>query len=245
MMRSVRWAARGLPRDDREAAATGGGAPAPDLDAAARAIADARRILRTFTINTDGGFTLIEALVATAMVGILAAIGLPAYQHALEAARVAKAIGDIKAIDKDIQIHLVLKGCLPGSLSDIGRDQLRDSWGNLYTYHVLPGKAAGGNGGSGGGGGGGGNGKGGKTSSDSSSGSSSGSSGSTCAACNGQCVSIGQARKDHNLVPINSDFDLFSAGRDRKTTGPLTAKASQDDIVRGSDGAFVGLGRDY
>jgi general secretion pathway protein G len=193
----------------------------PDLETAARAVADARRILGAFTI--DAGFTLVELLVAMAMIGILAAMGVPAYRQALEAARVAKAIGDIKAIDKEIQIKLVLDGCLADSLKDIGRDQLRDPWGNPYTYNVLPGKAAGGSG----------DGKGGKDPSN------------ACPACNGQCVSIGQARKDRNLVPINSDFDLFSAGRDGKTTGPLTAKASHDDVVRGSDGAFVGLGKDY
>jgi general secretion pathway protein G len=230
-------------------ASRGDDTPPPDIESAARAISDAQRILRTFTINANAGFTLIEVLVATAMVDILAAIGVPAYQHALEAARVAKAIGDIKAIDKEVQIKLVLDGCLPGSLKDIGRDRLRDSWGNPYTYHVLPGKAAGGGGGGGGNGGGGGggngNGKGGNSGNGGNGNGGQNASGDSCAACNGQCVSIGQARKDRNLVPINSDFDLFSPGRDGKTTGPLTAKTSHDDIVRGSDGAFVGLARDY
>jgi general secretion pathway protein G len=203
----------------------------PDLEGAARAIADARRILRTFAVEADreAGFTLVELLVATAMIGVLAAMAVPAYRQALEAARVAKAIGDIKAIDKELQVHVVLDGCLPGSLKDIGRDHLRDPWGNAYTYQVLPNKSAGGDGGGNGKGKGGGN----------------GGSSESCNACNGQCVSIGQARKDHNLVPINSDFDLFSAGRDGKSVGPLTAKASRDDIIRGSDGAFVGLGKDY
>jgi len=55
----------------------------------------------------------------------------------------------------------------------------------------------------------------------------------------------GHARKDHNLVPINSDFDLYSVGKDGKSTAPLTAKASRDDVVRANDGAFVGLASDY
>jgi general secretion pathway protein G len=55
----------------------------------------------------------------------------------------------------------------------------------------------------------------------------------------------GKARKDKNLVPINSDFDLYSMGKDGTSVGPLTAKASRDDIVRANDGRFVGLASDY
>lgn len=55
----------------------------------------------------------------------------------------------------------------------------------------------------------------------------------------------GSLRKDKNLVPINSDFDLYSAGKDGETRGPLTAKASQDDVVRANNGGFVGLAEDY
>ena len=50
----------------------------------------------------------------------------------------------------------------------------------------------------------------------------------------------GKARKDRFLVPINSDFDLYSMGPDGNTATPLNAKASQDDIIRASDGSFVG-----
>jgi general secretion pathway protein G len=55
----------------------------------------------------------------------------------------------------------------------------------------------------------------------------------------------GKARKDKNLVPLNTDFDLYSMGKDGQSVGPLTAKASRDDIVRASDGAFIGLASDY
>ncbi len=55
----------------------------------------------------------------------------------------------------------------------------------------------------------------------------------------------GHARKDRSLVPINSDYDLYSMGKDGRSVAPLTAQASRDDIVRGRNGAFVGLATDF
>ena len=52
-------------------------------------------------------------------------------------------------------------------------------------------------------------------------------------------------RKDKNIHPINSDFDLYSNGKDGTSVPALTAKPSRDDIVRANDGAFVGLASDY
>lgn len=51
----------------------------------------------------------------------------------------------------------------------------------------------------------------------------------------------GQVRKDKNLVPLNSDFDLYSHGPDGESRAPLTAKASHDDIVRASNGRYFGV----
>jgi general secretion pathway protein G len=52
-------------------------------------------------------------------------------------------------------------------------------------------------------------------------------------------------RKDKNLHPINSDYDLYSKGPDGDSKLPLTAKASHDDIIRANNGAFVGRAEDY
>ncbi|MCK5254491.1 MAG: prepilin-type cleavage/methylation domain-containing protein, partial [Deltaproteobacteria bacterium] len=52
-------------------------------------------------------------------------------------------------------------------------------------------------------------------------------------------------RKDKNLVPLNSDYDLWSNGKDGKTNVALTAKASYDDIIRANDGAYIGLATGY
>lgn len=55
----------------------------------------------------------------------------------------------------------------------------------------------------------------------------------------------GKMRKDHSLVPVNTDFDLYSMGPDGDSKAPFTAKASRDDIVRANDGAFFGRVSNY
>ena len=55
----------------------------------------------------------------------------------------------------------------------------------------------------------------------------------------------GAARKNKFLVPINSDFDLWSMGPDGASVPPLTAKSSRDDIIRASSGAFYGRASAY
>ena len=55
----------------------------------------------------------------------------------------------------------------------------------------------------------------------------------------------GQKRKDRNLVPINSDYDLYSSGPDGRSVSPLTARPSRDDIIRANNGRFVGVAEDY
>jgi len=57
--------------------------------------------------------------------------------------------------------------------------------------------------------------------------------------------SVGKMRKDHNMVPVNTDFDLYSKGKDGKSQTPFTAKASRDDIVRANNGRYIGLVSDY
>jgi general secretion pathway protein G len=54
-----------------------------------------------------------------------------------------------------------------------------------------------------------------------------------------------KSRRDRFLVPINSDFDLYSSGPDGLSTAPLTAQHSRDDIVRADDGAFYGRASDF
>jgi general secretion pathway protein G len=144
------------------------------------------------------GFTLLELLLVAALIGTLAAISLPIYIHALQKARVTRAIGDIKNIATTISVHQLQTGTYPDSLSEVGSDQLLDPWGHPYEYLNLS-----------------------------------------------DAKNHGKSRKDKNLVPLNADFDLYSMGKDGSSVSALTAKASQDDIVRANNGGFIGLAADY
>jgi general secretion pathway protein G len=51
----------------------------------------------------------------------------------------------------------------------------------------------------------------------------------------------GKRRRDKNANPVNSDYDLYSMGKDGKTTAQFTAKNARDDVVRANDGEYYGL----
>jgi general secretion pathway protein G len=52
---------------------------------------------------------------------------------------------------------------------------------------------------------------------------------------------FGDMRKDKFLVPINTDFDLYSKGRDGESARGLNNAKSKDDIIRANDGQYIGL----
>lgn len=52
-------------------------------------------------------------------------------------------------------------------------------------------------------------------------------------------------RKNNTLGPLNTDFDLYSLGADGESSVSLRAASSRDDVVRASNGVFIGLGEEY
>ncbi len=143
------------------------------------------------------GFTLIEILAVTVIIGILSGIAVPKYHEMVDRAKVAKAIGDLKAITTD----LLSLDSLPPSLAAINRQNMLDPWGHPYVYLKFVKK-------------------------------------------NSNAPPAG-ARKDRFLVPINSDFDLYSMGKDGQSVAPLTAAKSRDDVIVANDGGFTGLAKNY
>ena len=80
------------------------------------------------------GFTMIEMLIVLAIIGTLLAIALPMLRSALDTARIARAIGDIGALQTDIASFEAGGEGLPETLADIGRATLLDPWGTPYQY---------------------------------------------------------------------------------------------------------------
>lgn len=83
------------------------------------------------------GFTLVEVIVASALIAILATFAIPTYNAYIKNTKNKACMADIRTIEKDINAYLVDKNFLPDSLTDIGRDNLRDPWGNPYQYKNL------------------------------------------------------------------------------------------------------------
>ena len=144
------------------------------------------------------GFTLIEMLIVVSIILILMSLAVPRFLSALYLAKVARAVGDMDAVAKDVFQYQLQTGALPLSLANVGRATLRDPWGHPYQY--LNFAAAGGS-------------------------------------ANG--------RTDRFGVPINTTFDLYSMGPDGATAQSLTVATSQDDVIRGDDGSYLGLAADF
>ncbi len=152
--------------------------------------------MRTARPTRTAGFTLVEVMIAGAILGVLAALCTTNYLVYIERVRVARAIVEIKGIAAHLDATLIQGGTLPTTLATMRLAQ-NDPWGRPYRYLRIAGAAP-----------------------------------------------VG-VRKDQFLVPLNTDFDLYSRGVDGLSRDRITHPDSLDDVVRGSNGAFIGLARNY
>ena len=146
----------------------------------------------------DRAITIVELLIAAAIVVTLAGIGFPAYNRYRNNADIAKAIVDIRTLEHEVYTYEGLNGKLPDLLEEAGPINILDPWNRPYQFlnnTTKKGKA--------------------------------------------------KARFDKLFKPLNTDFDLYSMGRDGETEENLDKKVSLDDVVRALDGQFVGLASEY
>jgi len=165
------------------------------------------------------GFTLVETMIVVAIIGILTTIATPTLMSYRTKAKNVLAVSEIRILEREIKLYHIEKMQLPDSLSEIKMGNLTDPWGNPYRYLKIAEEDQ----------------------AENENGNGNGNGKDLANEENLTDEEKGKPRKDHFLVPVNSDFDLYSMGEDGDSRPPFTAKASHDDIVRASDGKFVGL----
>jgi general secretion pathway protein G len=90
---------------------------------------------------SSGGFTIVELIISMAIVATLTAIAVPLAQDYIYRANVARAVTEIRGLEKEIIFFKTERGRYPGwypnkldTLQEIGRDNFLDPWGTPYQY---------------------------------------------------------------------------------------------------------------
>ena len=83
------------------------------------------------------GYTIVELLAAMVIISVLGGFVVPKIKSVVLKAKIARAIGDIRAIQADIMAFEAQDQPLPPDLATIGRN-LTDPWGYAYVYNPFP-----------------------------------------------------------------------------------------------------------
>lgn len=89
---------------------------------------------RTAPGRGRSGYTFIEMMAVMVIIGALSTIAIPRIQEAIDKAKIARATGDIDALQSEIEGFRSVRDSLPPSLASIGRNGMLDPWGNPYQY---------------------------------------------------------------------------------------------------------------
>lgn len=146
------------------------------------------------------GVTILELIIALAVVATLAMIAIPTFRNYLEKGDTERAISDLRELDLRLEMHRLEFGGLPLNLSDAMNPVPKDPWGNDYQYLNLEAGLPGTN---------------------------------------------GKRRRDKNMNPINSDYDIYSMGPDGQSQAQLVGAKARDDIVRAADGDYIGVAEEF
>lgn len=97
-------------------------------------------VIRQRHTNISMAMTLVELLVVVAMLGTLAAIGVPAYTNYIDKVNNHQAIEDILFIAAALKAYRNEHGTFPETLDPIPQAQILDPWDHSYVYFKIEGK---------------------------------------------------------------------------------------------------------
>ncbi|WP_180006571.1 MULTISPECIES: pilin [Acinetobacter] len=82
--------------------------------------------------SVQKGFTLIELMIVVAIIGILAAIAIPAYQDYTARAQASEALSATAGVRADMGVYLSEEGALPAAGDSATIDEALDELGGKY-----------------------------------------------------------------------------------------------------------------
>ena len=168
------------------------------------------------------GLTLMKLLFIMAIIGLISGIAIPFYFGQVEKARVIKAIAQLDNLQLEIANFELNHNRLPDTLQEIRSKGPNDPWGNPYRYLNFA-----------------------TLEEDSEAEEESPKKKKKKKGKKSPTEAEDVRRRDLYDELLNSEYDLYSCGKDGQSAASITEKLSDDDIVRGQDGNYIGLASQF
>jgi len=175
------------------------------------------------------GFTIVELIVVIGVLAVLTIIGMGVYSHFIDKAKNTRAIAEIRGLEKEILEFWHTNDRLPDTLGELDGSAMLDPWKTPYQYINFD-ITSGGEDSR-------------RTTGKNNKGKGGGEDSRRTTGKNNK--GKGQGKGLDKSTPLNSDFDLFSMGKDRMSAPDLSDPSSQDDIIRANDGSYTGLASEF